>query len=432
MTTLDQVEPLTLRNPAAGRVRSADSSHRLHILLLSPTVHEMKGSDRDWVTLANALGSDQVRISWAGAPGCEYLRPYLDPGVVTRLIDVGLPWFTYLIQENAYAERSNALWFRIVADHLLRLVQPLRRLSKELSGDPVDLVVTNTAAVTLGALFAAIHRRPHVWCVKESLDPAVPACLKLARWITRLSSSVVVPSQAVAAPFAGRVAVVPDGCDVEKIQAGARSKSRTHVLDQLGLPSVRPVVAQVGGTVWWKGQHVTADAFLRLAAGGGEPLFSLLFLGRGNAEYRESLDRTLAQAPREWQEAVRFVHFDHDDFSYLGAADIVVHPSVLPDPFPNAVREAMILGKPVIASRQGGIPEMIQDGETGILVRPRDSEDLGSAIHMLATSPAERARLGESARRFATEYFDIHTRKNDFVRLFRSLVRDPRRVSDVV
>lgn len=79
-----------------------------------------------------------------------------------------------------------------------------------------------------------------------------------------------------------------------------------------------------------------AEAFLRLAESGGEPLFSLLFLGRGNAEYRESLDRSLAKAPREWREAVRFVHFDHNDFSYLGAADIVVHPSVLPDPFPNA------------------------------------------------------------------------------------------------
>ncbi|HXU38120.1 MAG TPA: hypothetical protein VN937_17305, partial [Blastocatellia bacterium] len=89
MTSIDQAEPLTLGNSAASRVRSADSSRRLHILLMSPTVQEMKGSDRDWVTLANALGSDQFRISWAGASGCEYLRPYLDPGVVTRLIDVG-------------------------------------------------------------------------------------------------------------------------------------------------------------------------------------------------------------------------------------------------------------------------------------------------------------------------------------------------------
>jgi glycosyltransferase involved in cell wall biosynthesis len=168
------------------------------------------------------------------------------------------------------------------------------------------------------------------------------------------------------------------------------------------------------------------EAFLGLAATGQRPSFSLLFLGAGNLEYRQSLERTLASAPPEWRDAVRFVHFDPSDFSYLGAADIVVHPSVLPDPFPNAVREAMILGKPVIASREGGIPEMIQDGETGILIRPRDSNELADAMRRLVASADERTKLGEAAKAFAIRHFDINARKESFAALFRSLVGEHR------
>lgn len=394
----------------------------LHILLFSPTLSRMTGADRDWVTLANALGPRKIRLTWAGTEGCEYLRPYLDPAVITRLVDLRLPWFTYLIQDNAYQPRSAWLWMKICADHLRRLPIPFRRLQCAVRNDPIDVVVSNTAAVMIGALFARLYRLPHVWCVKECLDPEIAACQRLARWISCMSQAVVVPSQAVANTFPLGAHVFPDGCDLAVILHEAGKVSRTETLHRLGLPVELPMVAQVGGIVRWKGQHVTAEAFVRMAQTGGRPNFSLLFLGEGDPTYREHLEKILADAPPEWLGVVRFVHFDPADFSYLAAADIVVHPSVLPDPFPNAVREAMILGKPVIGSRNGGIPEMIVDDQTGVLVRPGDPDDLAAALNRLVSFPEQRRRLGTQAQLFATSYFDVQTRKHAFSSLFRQMV----------
>src|SRR5262249_28739874 len=132
----------------------------------------------------------------------------------------------------------------------------------------------------------------------------------------------------------------------------------------------------------------------------------------------------------QWSDAVRFVQFRPDDFSCLAAADIVVHPSVLPDPFPNAVREAMILGKPVIASRDGGIVDMIRDGETGILVSPGDSNELAAEIGRLDRAAGERTRMGTAAQEFARSYFDIDLRKRAFSDLFRGLVSGKSRSGD--
>lgn len=380
----------------------------------------MTGADRDWVTLANALGAENIRLTWAGIEGCEHLRQYLDARISARFVDLHFPPFNYLLWDKAYEERSTWLWTKILADYAWRLKSPFNKLRQVLKRDPVDIVVTNTAQVLLGAVLAQVVRRPHVWCVKECFDPSVVACRRFASWIVRMSTAVIVPSSAVARIFPASVHIFPDGNDVDRIRKGERQHSRAEVLQNLALPVERLVVAQAGGIFWLKGQHVTAEAFVRLATK-NHPCFSLLFLGKSTSSYRERLDRILAHAPKEWRDAVRFLDYNPDDFSYLAAADIVVQPSVFPDSLPNAVREAMILGKPVIGSRDGGIPEMIHDGKTGLLVTPGDPDELAAALEHLLSSQRERERIGAAARLFANSQFDIQLRKQAFCDLLWSV-----------
>ena len=73
-------------------------------------------------------------------------------------------------------------------------------------------------------------------------------------------------------------------------------------------------------------------------------------------------------------------------------------PSIWPDPCPTVAMEAMAVGKPVIASRIGGLPEIVTDGETGILVEPGDSDALRTAIETLVNDPALAARMGAAGR----------------------------------
>jgi hypothetical protein len=130
----------------------------------------MSGADRDWVNLASSLASEDIRFTWAGVYGTEYLRPYVKATRIDSLVDLDFPIFTYLIHHQAELRRSPWLWTKILTDHALQLRRPYTALRKLGRADPFDLVISNTVAVTLGAVYARRWRLPHLWCVKEVLD----------------------------------------------------------------------------------------------------------------------------------------------------------------------------------------------------------------------------------------------------------------------
>jgi glycosyltransferase involved in cell wall biosynthesis len=88
----------------------------------------------------------------------------------------------------------------------------------------------------------------------------------------------------------------------------------------------------------------------------------------------------------------------------LAAADVYVHPSLW-EGFGLAVLEAMAAGTSVVASRVSTIPELVVDGESGVLVPPRDSAALAGAILELLANPRRRRQMGEAGRRCALEKF---------------------------
>lgn len=107
-------------------------------------------------------------------------------------------------------------------------------------------------------------------------------------------------------------------------------------------------------------------------------------------------------------------------------ADVFVFPGVTArdgrrDVTPNVVLEAMAMGRPVVASRSGGIPELIEDGVSGLLVPPGDAPALAAAIQRLADDRALRERLGAAARQRVEDRFDIDRNIRAYVELFTSL-----------
>jgi glycosyltransferase involved in cell wall biosynthesis len=83
---------------------------------------------------------------------------------------------------------------------------------------------------------------------------------------------------------------------------------------------------------------------------------------------------------------------------YLQLFDIVVFPSLFSEGCPISLLEAMAVGRPVIASRVAAIPEILRDGENGLLVEPGSSDEIASAIRRLAHDPALAKRIGDGAR----------------------------------
>lgn len=359
-------------------------------------------------------------MTWVGNSGTQGLQKYVDKRVLVRTIDLQHPCFYELVPDNAHTRRSTWLWTKIITASSLSLGRSFFQLRRALGRDPVDLVITNTAVVLLGAVFARFSRLPHVWNVKEYLDPRIAACQKFANLITRFSSAVIVPSRVIGEAFDSRLHVLPDGGDIDAIKSRVKT-GREEVLRSLGLPLNLPMVAQAGAISQRKGQHLTAEALVNLAQRSPVPTFSLVFFGSGSPQEMDRIKRVIAQAPEQWRNVVKFAVFEENDLSALAAADIVVHPSTFHDAFPNAVREAMILGKPVIASELGGMPDMIVDGESGLLIKPDDVSALASSLENLLALPDLRRKLGANAEVFAGKNFDIQVQKLAFIDLLNQI-----------
>jgi glycosyltransferase involved in cell wall biosynthesis len=98
--------------------------------------------------------------------------------------------------------------------------------------------------------------------------------------------------------------------------------------------------------------------------------------------------------------------------------DIVCQVSRWQEVFGFTIAEAMACGKPVVATRVGGIPELVQDGETGFLVPRGDVAQIASRILNLLADRDLRTRLGEAGRRVASERFDLKTNVIQLLQLY--------------
>jgi glycosyltransferase involved in cell wall biosynthesis len=200
---------------------------------------------------------------------------------------------------------------------------------------------------------------------------------------------------------------------LDTLAAGARDRSRIHrVIPDSVEPSPCSRAPEspaatfgiVGRIAPWKGQDLfvrafaaafPSDAGAERAVIVGAPLF-----GEEACELR--LRELIARLGLI--ERVKLRGFREDVWSELARIDVLVHASVIPEPFGQVVLEGMAAGLPVIAPDEGGPAEMIADGETGHLFTARSVDALAAAMRALAADPRARERLGSAARRSIEAY----------------------------
>jgi glycosyltransferase involved in cell wall biosynthesis len=119
--------------------------------------------------------------------------------------------------------------------------------------------------------------------------------------------------------------------------------------------------------------------------------------------YVERLHRLAKASPLRGR--IEFAGFQSDMLSWLAAMDIVVQPSVVLESFGMAVAEAMALGRPVVVTQVGGLPEVVHNEQTGLIVPPHDPPALAAALARLLGDPTLRAHLGAQAAREARSRF---------------------------
>jgi glycosyltransferase involved in cell wall biosynthesis len=275
------------------------------------------------------------------------------------------------------------------------------RLARWLRAQRIALVHANSLkAGVIGGLAARLARCRFVWhlhdrLASDYLPGRVAAVLRVL--LRNLPHFVIVNSRATLEtiePFPHRrCAVVYPGVDVGPLSKPL-APGRSHVIGLVG---------RISRT---KGQ----DVFLRAAARVLERFPGVRFQIIGGALFNDapfetevrSLAATLGIA-----QAVEFTGFVRDVEARMAALDMLVHASPTPEPFGQVVVEGMAAGKPVVATRAGGVTEIIIDEDSGLLVPPGNADALATAICRLLADPALRVRLAERGRQRAVECFGI-------------------------
>jgi glycosyltransferase involved in cell wall biosynthesis len=285
-------------------------------------------------------------------------------------------------------------------------------LKRWLSELEPDVVHVNCLSHVRGVAAARSLGLPVVWHLREILPPG-----SRRRWFAgRLRSDatcIVAVSEAVARwvreeGLGDRVEVVHNGVDFFK-GGVAREASRSR----FDLPPEAVVVGLFSQLVAHKGALDLVRA--GHAAVSENPGLHFLIAGHGPASFAGRLLREIANGAAAGQ--IHLVPPQPEIWDLLGAVDVVALPTLWPDPLPRAVMEAMAAGRPVVAYRNGGVVEMVVDGETGLLCQPGDVENLTRAILEVAGDEALRNRLGEAGRRRARALFSaaLHVERMEAV-----------------
>ncbi len=265
-------------------------------------------------------------------------------------------------------------------------------------------------AFVIACLAGLLARKPVVWDLNDLLLPAHFSRnnIRLDVWLANyFAVRVIANSQASAKALIAqggrgdKVRVVYNGIDgtpFSSVQPAEVAEARR----QLGLEHQR-VVGVFGRLAEWKGQHVAIEAMTRV------PDAHLLLVGDALFGEQAYADRLRAQvAQLGLAERVHFLGFRTDIPQLMCMVDIVLHTSTAPEPFGRVIVEGMLASRPVIATRAGGVEEIIEHDHTGVLVEPGNPIELAEAINRLFADPALADLLGrrgcdDARRRFTVE-----------------------------
>ena len=294
--------------------------------------------------------------------------------------------------------KSRALIF--LARYNLAIAQELRRVG-------IEIVHCNSVrAVLMVGLGARLAGCSLLWYVKGELANPI-----LDRLAFALATQVVFQSAGVAERQYSRflrhrrhkVAVVENGIDFDEVTS-VRGRMGELLRKEIGVRSDRINFAYVGQVSPSKGLHYLLEAMSIVQR---EARVTLYILGdHGAEEYRNYFVELRRLVDHYQVEEIHFLGWRPDRLDILSLMDGFVLPS-LSEGAPRSILEAAALAKPVVATLVGSIPDLVEDGTTGLLVRPADSGGLAAAILKLALDHELRQRMGQQGFKLVHSRYSI-------------------------
>ncbi len=247
-----------------------------------------------------------------------------------------------------------------------------------------------------------------------------PHYLFLERLANRMTDLIVANSEAVKQDVVrqekvdpSKVRVIYNGVDLSLYRG---QEVDHHLKDALALSKEAKTVGVVANFIYYKGHRF----LLQACADVKRKIPEVKFLLIGDGPLREELEDLAGELDLE--KDVLFLGSRRDIPQLLAMVDLAVLPS-LEEGFPNVVLEAMAAGKPVVATRVGGIPEAVVHGETGFLIPPGDSRALVDAIVELLSDPDRAVKMGAAGRKRVVREFPLDRMVHQMEQIYQELVQ---------
>ena len=308
---------------------------------------------------------------------------------------------------------------------IVRLARLIRRVRPH-------ILHTHTAKAgavgRLAALLAGDARPPivvhtfHGHVLRGYFDPLRTAGFRLLeRWLARTSTALVAVSPQVRDDLVAlgvapreRFAVVRLGIELEQRVATARDGRGEH-RRVLGVGPDRFAVGWIGRMTGVKRTEDVLRAFRRLRDGGVDACLFMI----GDGPDRAAVERRAHELGV--MRDTFFLGYQEEVAPFYATFDAMILPSIN-EGTPVSAIEALAAGRPVVATRVGGVPDVVRDGEDGFLVDPGDVEALADRLARLAADPELRQRLGASGRTRVIPRYSVERLVDDIDLLYRSLL----------
>jgi glycosyltransferase involved in cell wall biosynthesis len=369
------------------------------ILYLNPS-SAVGGAERSLFDLLKYLDKEKY-YPIVSFPSEGKLGTYLEKRGIERKIIPFHPKISSLSREN-----GNVGFYELLSIplYLLRVIIEIIRFIR--AGD-IDIVVTNgIKSHFIGSMVSVMIRAKLVWHVRDFIEAG------WLKWILRqmgrfFPDRIITNSNAVGGIFPqnGRKETVYNGIDLSRFRLGINGEK---VRSMLNIGKETKLVGTIGHLAPLKGFEELIEATGRVINEGFD--IKLAIVGDAiypNSEvYKQKLLSLVNSTGLK--DTVIFTGYEENIPELLASFDIFVLPS-RSEGFGKVNLEAMAMGKPVISTNVGGIPEVVLDGVTGILVQSGNSEDLAQAIMKLLNDRELRESLGREGRRRVEEHFTLQS-----------------------
>ena len=205
---------------------------------------------------------------------------------------------------------------------------------------------------------------------------------------------------------------IPNGIDPIPL---TKAPTQQAARQQLGVPQGATILLFMGSLSTEK----RPDRFLRIVHRLREHSLNVQGWLLGDGTLRADLEEQVQTL--DLQEEIRFLGYQTEIAQYLSAADLLLLTSDT-EGIPAVVLEAGFMGKPVIASRVGGLPECVQDTKTGFLVDPSDDQAFVNAVLQLCRNPQQRITMAQCAQEWVRSKFTIETVAQQYVDFFHQVL----------